>query len=750
MVEVATGSVEGASPIQSIIYKAGTENQYTVTLKDGTTYNITMTIPSGGSGSGGGKFIKSITHKSGTTYSIVYTDVETSEITMDLGEVGGFNGVVVDDSAANQVGTVSVTGSVAAGILTLVFKNLKGQKGDDGVGIKSVKQTVTSTVDHGRNQVTVELTDGTKSYFYFYNGSKGSQGDRGIGISDITGPTVTGNTAEGQRKTYTIVYDDGRTKQFTVKDGARGETGVQQGTRQGSVVFTKSLDYGYTTATIDSNRRLYVNLTLPYSSQLYKDVNEPWNSENGVSARSVQGIEDYFINTDSGILYKRKSGDAATRAGWEEVINLHAVPDQVNWNSTIYLISEKPSVLDNYNPGDLLIVGGTGLAYKVATNDGVKQLTNPIYLRGSLWSCGQDDPTGVVSGYRGDFYMNKGDYYVYRNTSSTYSYEMGGYYGSEWTKELCLRAGGASYTVWGSGDTLPSTTDYTEGDYFLNTSDYYIYKLINGAWEKVIYIRGQQGIQGEIGRAAGFSNNQDAEGHRLANGETPRIQITSLNNDNTAKRFKFDFYIPDGEKGERGDKFLVNDILNSYDELSQLTPEKSDTYYIVNESDLEHNGHLYQWNGTKWLDLGIIAQGATGPQGEAATIEFRNINTGEAGTDVLIVENAASTPTHRVYDITIPRGYQGETGAAAGFAAEQLTAAHKLASDQSPRVEITPVNFDDRQKQFRFDFYIPSGIQGERGEKFYVNDRVDTVDNLPTNAAKGDAYFVVADNHIYQ
>lgn len=594
MVEVATGTAEGASPIQSITYIADSGNRYTVVLQDGTTYEITMTIPGGGSGSGGANFIKSITHKSGTTYSIVYTDVETSEITMDLGDIAGFNGVVIDDSAANQVGTVDVTGSVAAGILTLVFKNLKGQKGDDGVGISSIRQTVTSTADHGRNQVTVELTNGTKSYFYFYNGSKGSQGERGVGISDITGPTVAGNTAEGQRKTYTIVYDDGRTKEFTVKDGARGQTGIQQGTRQGSVNFTKGLDYGYTTATVDSNRRLYVNLTLPYSSQLYKDINEPWNSEIGTSARWVAGIEDYFVNTDSGILYKRKSGDAATSAGWEEIINLHAIPDQVNWNSTIYLVTEKPSVLDNYNPGDLLIVGGTGLTYKVATSDGVKQLTNPIYLRGSLWLCGQDDPNGAVSGYRGDFYMNKGDYYVYRNTSSTYDYEMGGYYGSEWTKELCLRAGGASYTVWGSGDTLPSTTDYTEGDYFLNTSDYYIYKLINGAWEQVVYTRGPEGIQGETGLAAGFDNYQVAEGHRLANGQTPRVEISSLNDDNTAKRFKFDFYIPDGEKGERGDKFLVNDILDSYDGLSQLTPEKSDTYYIVDESDLEHNGHLYQ------------------------------------------------------------------------------------------------------------------------------------------------------------
>ena len=273
MVEVATGSVEGASPIQSIIYKAGTENQYTVTLKDGTTYDITMTIPGGGTGSGG-KFIQSITHKSGTTYSIVYTDVETSEITMDLGEVGGFNGVVIDDSAANKVGTVDVTGSVAAGILTLVFKNLKGER---GVGIKEITGPVTTgnSIDGQKKKYTIVFDDERKKEFTVKDGSRGLQGERGVGIKNITGPKISGNTAEGQRKTYTIVYDDERTKEFTVKDGARGETGVKQGTRRGAVNFTKSLDYGYTTATVDSNRQLYVNLTLPYSSQLYKDVNEP-------------------------------------------------------------------------------------------------------------------------------------------------------------------------------------------------------------------------------------------------------------------------------------------------------------------------------------------------------------------------------------------------------------------------------------------------------------------------------------------
>ena len=270
MVEVATGSVEGASPIQSIIYKADTENQYTVTLQDGTTYDITMTIPGGGTGSGG-KFIRSITHKSGTTYSIVYTDVETSEITMDLGEVGGFNGVVIDDSAANKVGTVDVTGSVAAGILTLVFKNLKG------VGIKEITGPVTTgTISEGqKKKYTIVFDDERKKEFTVKDGSIGPQGERGVGIKDITGPTVSGNTAEGQRKTYTIVYDDERKKQFTVKDGARGERGIEQGTNQGTVKFTKNLVYGQTTAIVDNRRQLYVNLTLPYSSQLYKGINEP-------------------------------------------------------------------------------------------------------------------------------------------------------------------------------------------------------------------------------------------------------------------------------------------------------------------------------------------------------------------------------------------------------------------------------------------------------------------------------------------
>lgn len=51
--------------------------------------------------------------------------------------------------------------------------------GADGIGIRSVEQTVTSTVDGGINVITVTKTDGTSSMFTVRNGSKGSTGATG-------------------------------------------------------------------------------------------------------------------------------------------------------------------------------------------------------------------------------------------------------------------------------------------------------------------------------------------------------------------------------------------------------------------------------------------------------------------------------------------------------------------------------------------------------------------------------------------
>ena len=56
--------------------------------------------------------------------------------------------------------------------------------GADGIGIQSVEQTTTSTVDGGINVITVTKTDGTSSTFTVRNGSKGSTGATGAAGKD--------------------------------------------------------------------------------------------------------------------------------------------------------------------------------------------------------------------------------------------------------------------------------------------------------------------------------------------------------------------------------------------------------------------------------------------------------------------------------------------------------------------------------------------------------------------------------------
>lgn len=66
-----------------------------------------------------------------------------------------------------------------------------GGSGEDGVGVKSVKQTTTSTADGGINVVTVTLTNGVQHTFEVRNGSKGSAGKSCTHSWDGTTLTVT-------------------------------------------------------------------------------------------------------------------------------------------------------------------------------------------------------------------------------------------------------------------------------------------------------------------------------------------------------------------------------------------------------------------------------------------------------------------------------------------------------------------------------------------------------------------------------
>ena len=87
---------------------------------------------------------------------------------------GGGGGELPIDDKFSLVSTNALQNKVITAKIQEIEQSLK-----DGVSIKSVEQTTTSTEDNGINVITVTLTNGTKTTFEVRNGSKGSQGLKG-------------------------------------------------------------------------------------------------------------------------------------------------------------------------------------------------------------------------------------------------------------------------------------------------------------------------------------------------------------------------------------------------------------------------------------------------------------------------------------------------------------------------------------------------------------------------------------------
>lgn len=103
-----------------------------------------------------------------------------------------------------------------------LLKGDKGDKGDSGKGISSIEAS-TSTEDGGNNAVTISLTDGTSKSFNIKNGSKGSTGATGVGISSVV--QTTSSTADDGNNVITVTLSNGQTSTFIVQNGSKGSKG---------------------------------------------------------------------------------------------------------------------------------------------------------------------------------------------------------------------------------------------------------------------------------------------------------------------------------------------------------------------------------------------------------------------------------------------------------------------------------------------------------------------------------------------
>lgn len=111
-----------------------------------------------------GKDGVSVTHNwNGTTLTV------TSASGTSSADLKGSKGDKGDKGDAGSVGLQGEKGETGA----------TGPAGSDGIGIKSVAQTTTSSADGGSNVITVTKTDNTTSTFTVKNGRKGSTGPAG-------------------------------------------------------------------------------------------------------------------------------------------------------------------------------------------------------------------------------------------------------------------------------------------------------------------------------------------------------------------------------------------------------------------------------------------------------------------------------------------------------------------------------------------------------------------------------------------
>lgn len=122
-----------------------------------------------------------------TVLSAFTNDAGYVKVTQMEFYVGGQVNEVLDMTLnTKSISNLPVAESVANADLLPVYKGnsayaapatlFKGEKGDDGNGIQSIQETTVSTESGGVNIITVTMTDGTTATFSVKNGAKGDTG----------------------------------------------------------------------------------------------------------------------------------------------------------------------------------------------------------------------------------------------------------------------------------------------------------------------------------------------------------------------------------------------------------------------------------------------------------------------------------------------------------------------------------------------------------------------------------------------
>lgn len=198
----------------------------------------------------------------------------------------------------SEVGTPTVSNRTEGNQVIFTFDYLKGEQGIQGIqgvqGPEGPKGDPGTSATHSwdGSVLTVSSASGiTSANLLGPQGPEGPKGDTGVSISTIK-QTVT-STADDGNNEITIEFTDGRTPvKFYVQNGSKGGNGTN-GTR-GSLWYSGTAVTGTNT-----------------SGQIF--------SGTGITSAL---INDYYLNTSTGYVYKCNLGGNASTATWVYMGNI--------------------------------------------------------------------------------------------------------------------------------------------------------------------------------------------------------------------------------------------------------------------------------------------------------------------------------------------------------------------------------------------------------------------------------------------
>ena len=115
---------------------------------------------------------------------------------------------------------------------------------------------------------------------------------------------------------------------------------------------------------------------------------------------------------------------------------------------------------------------------------------------GATWLSGTSNPA-TGNGVNGDFYLNTTTWDVYKKTSGAWA-STGNIKGATGSQGSTGAAGAAGAT-WLSGTSNPASSTGANGDFFLNTTTWDVFKKTSGTWASTGNIKGATGATGATG-----------------------------------------------------------------------------------------------------------------------------------------------------------------------------------------------------------------------------------------------------------